>query len=232
MNVSKLTIGAIFVIILFCLLLEPLLVIYKIENDYNHIIQLKTNIGDTNDTLIYPWGTAPDLSVFLNIDNISIEDRNLYTQNALDSMNWWEKDNTYNLSYPVKFKIVNNSEDANIILSWVNTVSSNPTDRGYTHINSSGIQDPLGKNLCDTYNPPYSRCVIEIRTNLSYGENLHTVKHEFGHVLGLKHRFNIMDYYKTGFEEYLCHDFEDSELMFDFSVYASGKNFYKKYTIF
>jgi len=232
MNVSKLTIWAIFVIILFFVLLEPLFIIYNIENVYEHKYPLKTKIGDTNDTLIYPWGPAPDISVFLNIDNISIEDRKINTQSALDSMNWWEKDNTHNLSYPIKFKLVNNSEDANIILYWVNTVSSNPTDRGYTHINSSGIQDPLGKKLCDTYNPPYSQCIIEIQTNLSYGENLHIVKHELGHVLGLHHAFNIMDYYKTGFEEYVGYDFEDSELMFDFSVYNNSKNFYKKYTIF
>lgn len=232
MNVLKLTIGAVLVITLFLLLLEPLFVIYEIKNVYEHKYPLKTNIGDTNDTLIYPWGTAPNISVFLNIDNISIEDKKIYAQDALDSMNWWEKDNAHNLSYPVKFKLVNNSEDANIILSWVNTVSSNPTDRGYTHINSSGIQDPLGEKLCDTYNPPYSICIIEIRTNLRYREKLHTVKHELGHILGLHHSFNIMDYYKTGFEEYLGHDFEDSEIMFDFSIYNYTKSAYKNHTIF
>jgi len=232
MDVLKSIIGAIFVIILLFLLLEPLFVIYKIENVYEHKYPLKTNIGDTNDTLIYPWGTAPYISIFLDIYNISFEDRKIYTQNALDSMNWWEKDNAHNLSYPVKLKLVNNSEDANIILSWVNIVSSNPTDRGYTHINSSGIQDPLGKKLCDTYIPPYSRCIIEIRTNLSYGENLHTLKHELGHVLGLHHTFNIMDYYKTGFEDYLGLDFEDSEIMFDFSIYDYTKTVYKNLTIF
>jgi len=231
MNVSKLTIGAI-LIILFSLLLEPLFLIYNFENVYERKCPLKTTIGDTNHTLIYPWGTAPNISIFLDIDNISIEDRNNYIQIALYSMDWWEKDTTHNLSYPVKFKLVNNSENANIILSWVNTVSSNPTDRGYTHINSSGKQDSLGKNLCDTYNPPYSRCVIEIRTNLSYVENLHIVKHELGHALGLKHRFNIMDFYKTGFEKHLCYDFEDSEIMFDFSIYNCYKPIYEKWTIF
>lgn len=219
-------------ILVILFLLEPLYVIYIIEDVYERKNPFKVNIGDTNDTLIYPWGTTPDIAVFLNLNNISIEDRKIYTQSGLDSMDWWEKDNTYNLSYPVKFKLVNNSEDANIIISWVNTVSSNPTDRGYTHINSSGIRDPLGNKLCDTYNPPYSRCVVEIRTNLSHGDNLHTVKHELGHVLGLHHTFNIMDYYKTGFEEYLNHDFEDSEIMFDFSIFKSYKSEYKNWTVF
>ena len=232
MKISKLTIGVILVIILFFVLLEPLFVIYIIENDYELKNPLKVNIGDTNKTLIYPWGTSPSISVFLNLDNISAENRYIHTQSALDSMNWWEKDKAHNLSYPVKFKLVDNYEDANIILFWVNTVSSNSTDKGYTHINSTGYQNSLGKKLCDTYNPPYSQCIIEIRTNLSQGDNLHIVKHELGHALGLHHKFNIMDYYKTGFEQYLAHDFEDSELMFDASVYKSGKNFYKRCTIF
>jgi len=107
------------------------------------------------------------------------------------------------------------------------------SELGYTHINSSGRPNPLGRNVCDTYNPPYSRCIIEIRTNLSYKENLHTVKHELGHALGLNHKFNVMDYYWNGIEDSSNLDlFVDSEVMFTFSIYNDSKNTYKNLTIF
>ena len=199
------------------LIVSPRVAMYEVVNNPLNSIQNKATIGDSNSYLDYPWGNKQKLNIFADFGNVSIEERDYYNYTILLALKWWENDITHNLSYNPNFTLVNNSNDANIIIHWTADMTYNPTDRGYTHINSSGLpsDDPLGIETCDTYNTPFKKCIIEIRTNLSYDENYYVIKHELGHALGFKHIFNRSDFlirYK-GFET--NYFLSPSEIMFD-----------------
>lgn len=162
----------------------PQIATYLVVNNSSNSIQNKATIGDSNIFIDYPWGNKQKLKVFVDFENVSIEDRDYHNYTVLLAMKWWETDRAHNLSYKVNFILSNNSQDADIIISWKESLASNPTDRGYTHINSSGFYDPIGADVCDTYKIPFKTCKIEVRSNLSYDEKLYVVKHELGHTLG------------------------------------------------
>lgn len=213
-------------ILLLMLIVSPLVAMYMVVNDPLNSIQNKVTIGDSNSYLDYPWGNKQKLNIFAGLENVSIDERDYYNYTILLALKWWENDITHNLSYNPNFTLVNNSNDANIIIHWTADMTYNPTDRGYTHINSSGLpsDDPLGIETCDTYNTPFKKCTIEIRTNLSYDENYYVIKHELGHALGFKHIFNRSDFLirYAGFETnyYLS----PSEIMFDNRKYNDAMN--------
>lgn len=148
-------------------LFSPLLALYSIRNDVYSSYPLPhiTNISNTNETLRYPWGLAPTITVFLNHENISIKDHEKYIEYVLLASNYWENDKSHNFGYNINFIYINNSEDANIIINFKDIVY-NDNIKGTTHINSTGRFDSVGTNLCDTYNTPFKQCVIEIRTDL------------------------------------------------------------------
>lgn len=44
-----------------------------------------------------PWGKDPRISVFINLENVSIKDRESYFYEVLLSMKWWENDKNHDL---------------------------------------------------------------------------------------------------------------------------------------
>lgn len=214
----------VFVLIAFTILVTPYIVTNIVINKPENTALNKVSIGDSNTPLDYPWGNNPNLTVFTNLDNISKEDRKYHNYTILLSMKWWEEDNSHKLSYGINFSMVNHSKDANIIIIWANSVSTNPTDRGYAHINSTGRNDSWGYNTCDTYNSPFSQCNIEIKVDMSDEEKLFVTKHELGHVLGFEHSLNKSDFMvrKDGFSTHYL--LSPSEIMYDDSIYIDVIN--------
>lgn len=197
------------------LVVVPQIATDEVVNNLSNSTQNKATIGDSNIFIDYPWGDKQKLKVFVDVENVLIEDRDYNNYTVLLAMKWWETDRTHNLSYKVNFTLSNNSQDADIIIFWNDSLTSNPTDRGYTHINSSGVYDRIGADVCDTYKLPFKKCKIEVRSNLSYDEKLYVVKHELGHTLVFKHIFNKNDFFirRQGFDTnyYLS----PSEIMFE-----------------
>ncbi len=235
MNLSRVLILVLLMIAIIHYLFSPLFAIYLISDRAYRAYPVSNkvvNVGELNVSLDSPWGNATNLNVFTTIINnyegVSPQmkaDEGNYNNSISLATKFWENDKTHNLSYNVKFRIINTSKDANILLYWKENVSSSPTDNGYTHINSTGHLDPTGKRLCDTYNLPYTKCTIEVRRNLPSEKNLFVVKHELGHALGLQHSFNTMDYLVTHLQIDFYNllgftfDFEYAEIMFDYGVY-------------
>lgn len=208
-----------FLIVIFIISLFYAIAIYAAVNwGYAKFpVPSKVSLGNSNMPLESPWGENTNLSVFANLENVSIKDREYYVYHVLLAMKWWENDRSHNLSYSVNFTMTNKPDNSNIIVKWSEIIYDDKDVGGTTHINSSGLPhpDPLGVNICDTYNPPFKKCIIEIRKNLTYDENFYVIKHEMGHALGLKHSFNESDFFILflGFNSnYLL---SRSEIMFD-----------------
>lgn len=183
-------------IIVFVILLANLIAFYIAIDKGTEAFPAKVVLGDTNTFLEYPWGQNPNLNIYIDLNNVSINDKEYYVYQVLLAMKWWEINKNYNLSYDINFTRINNSDKANIIIMWNDIIYNNTDVGGTTHINSSGMQSPdqMGENFCDAYSPPFKRCIIEIQKNLTYDTNFYVIKHEIGHALGLKHSFNKSDF--------------------------------------
>ncbi|MCZ7385722.1 MAG: M57 family metalloprotease [Candidatus Methanoperedens sp.] len=144
-----------------------------------------------------------------------MKDRESYFYEVLLAMKWWENDKNHNLSYRVNLTIINNSNGANIILNWNETLYGGRNIRGHTNIEETRTCNPL--------NPPFTQCTITILDNLSYDENLYVIKHKLGHTLGLKHSFNNSDFFMMFLVNLFNYDSDyhlsRSEIMFDGSLY-------------
>lgn len=110
--------------------------IYRVSLTYP--VPNKIPIGISDTPIEHPWGNLTSLAVFVDVENISITEREYYVYDVLLAMRYWENDKTHNLSYKPIFTITNKSKNANIIINWNETLYGGKNVLGHTYINSTG----------------------------------------------------------------------------------------------
>lgn len=134
-----------------------------------------TTTTTTTQAVQNPWGTDP---VKVAIANLANESRNIAPL-VRDAIAYWEGPNSTHGDYPVDYLLVEDPDDAQIVIQFVEEIHS----CGDGEVDRTMGCAPI---LTSDSNPgPYTQ--IQVRSGYTDETTVEIIKHELGHTRGLEH---------------------------------------------